>query len=562
MAKVNEFDAIVVGSGISGGWAAKELCEKGLKTLVLERGRKLDHITDYTNTNTPPWELKHRGKITQEDERIYPVQSKVYAFSEATKHLWIKDNENPFTVPEGQTFSWLRGDHVGGRSLMWGRQVYRWSDLDFEANAKDGYGVDWPIRYKDIAPWYDYVEKFIGVSGQKEGIPQLPDGQFLPPFEMNCVEKHVKKSLEATWTDRKLTIGRVANITTNHNGRVKCQKRNLCYRGCPYGAYFSTQSSTLPAAVATGNLTLQPNSMVESVIYDKGNNRASGVRVIDALTLEVTEYKAKVIFLCASTLGTTQVLLNSTSDRFSDGLANNSGQVGKNLMDHHYQLGAHGNFEEFESQYYFGGRPNGIYIPRFRNVHDKHPDFLRGYGYQGGARRAGWNSGIRNEGFGAEFKNSLTKPGSWAFGIGGWGETLPDERNKVTLNKEKLDKFGLPALHIDAKFRENEHNMRKDIKSSAAEIIENAGGKNVVEYEDEGIPGFCIHEMGTARMGHDPKTSVLNKWNQSHDINNLFITDGSFMTSSACQNPSITYMAMTARAVDYCVKEMKKGNIK
>ncbi len=562
MAKVNEFDAIVVGSGISGGWAAKELCEKGLKTLVLERGRKLDHITDYTNTNTPPWELKHRGKVTQEDERIYPVQSKVYAFSEATKHLWIKDNENPFTVPEGQTFSWLRGDHVGGRSLMWGRQVYRWSDLDFEANAKDGHGVDWPIRYKDISPWYDYVEKFIGVSGQKEGIPQLPDGQFLPPFEMNCVEKHVKKSMEATWADRKLTIGRVANITTNHNGRVKCQKRNLCYRGCPYGAYFSTQSSTLPAAVATGNLTLQPNSMVESVIYDKENNRASGVRVIDALTLEVTEYKAKVIFLCASTLGTTQVLLNSTNDQFSNGLANSSGQVGKNLMDHHYQLGAYGHFEEFESQYYFGGRPNGIYIPRFRNVHDKHPDFLRGYGYQGGARRAGWQSGTTKEGFGKDFKNSLTKPGPWAFGIGGWGETLPDERNKVTLNKEKLDKFGLPALHIDAKFRENEHNMRKDIKSSAAEIIENAGGKNVVEYEDEGIPGFCIHEMGTARMGRDPKTSVLNKWNQSHDINNLFITDGSFMTSSACQNPSITYMAMTARAVDYCVKEMKKGNIK
>ncbi len=562
MTKSNEFDAIVVGSGISGGWAAKELCEKGLKTLVLERGRKLDHITDYTNTNTPPWEFEHRGKITQEDERIYPVQSKVYAFSEATKHLWIKDNENPFTVPEGQTFSWLRGDHVGGRSLMWGRQVYRWSDLDFEANAKDGHGVDWPIRYKDIAPWYDYVERFIGVSGQKEGIPQLPDGQFLPPFEMNCVEKHVKKSMEATWADRKLTIGRVANITTNHNGRVKCQKRNLCYRGCPYGAYFSTQSSTLPAAIATGNLTLQPNSMVESVIYDKENNRASGVRVIDAITMEVTEYNAKVIFLCASTLGTTQVLLNSTTDRFSEGLANSSGQVGKNLMDHHYQLGAYGNFEEFENQYYFGGRPNGIYIPRFRNVHDKHPDFLRGYGYQGGARRAGWSSGTTKEGFGADFKNLLTKPGPWSFGIGGWGETLPDERNKVTLNEEKLDKFGLPALHIDAKFRENEHNMRKDIKSSAAEIIENAGGKNVVEYENEGIPGFCIHEMGTARMGHNPKTSVLNKWNQSHDINNLFITDGSFMASSACQNPSITYMAMTARAVDYCVKEMKKGNIK
>ncbi len=562
MTKTNEYDAIVVGSGISGGWAAKELCEKGLKTLMLERGKKLDHVIDYTNTNTPPWEFAHRDQPTQADKETYPIQSTVYAFKEATKHLWIKDLENPYTVPEGQPFSWIRGDHVGGRSLMWGRQVYRLSDLDFEANAKDGHGVDWPVRYKEIAPWYDYVEKFIGVSGQKEGLSQLPDGQFLPPFDMNCVEQHVKKSMEAKWPDRNLTIGRVANITQDHNGRIKCQKRNLCFRGCPYGSYFSTQSSTWPAAVATGNLTLQPDSMVESVIYNKEKDRASGVRVIDANTLEVTEYNAKVIFLCASTLGTTQILLNSANERFSDGLANNSGQLGLNLMDHHYRVGAYGTIEGFEDKYYFGGRPNGIYIPRFRNVHDQHPDFIRGYGCQGGARREGWHSGNQRKGFGADFKDSLTKPGPWSFGMGGWGETLPDERNKVTLNRDKLDKFGLPALHIDAKFRENEYNMRKDIKSSAAEIIENAGGKNVREYEAEGIPGFCIHEMGTARMGHDPKTSVLNKWNQSHDIKNLFITDGSFMTSSACQNPSLTYMAFTARAVDHCVKEIKKGNIR
>ena len=561
MAQSNEYDAIVVGSGISGGWAAKELCEKGLKTLVLERGKKLDHVTDYTTAMTPPWEFPHRGRATQDDLKTYPVQSTVYAFSEATKHLWIKDLENPYTVPEGQSFNWIRGDHVGGRSIMWARQVYRWSDIDFEANAKEGIGIDWPIRYKDIAPWYDHVERFIGVSGQKEGLPQLPDGQFLPPMEMNCVEKHVKKSIEEKWSDRKMTIGRVANITENHNGRTKCQHRNLCYRGCIYGGYFSSQSSTLPAAVATGNLTLKPNSMVESVLYDMDNDKASGVRVIDSVTMEVTEYKAKVIFLCASTLGTTQILLNSANNRFSDGLANSSGELGRNLMDHH-SGGAYAVFEGWEDKYFFGGRPNGIYIPRFRNISDKHDDFVRGYGYQGGARRLGWDRGNNKKKFGAEFKESLTKPGPWVFSLSGFGEMIPESGNKVTLNKDKVDKFGLPVLHIDAKYGKNENEMRKDYKKTAAEMLEVAGGINIQEYDGFSVPGAAIHEMGTARMGNDPKTSVLNKWNQSHDIKNLFITDGSFMTSSACQNPSITYMAMTARAVDYCVKELKKGNIK
>ena len=567
MANTNEFDAIVVGSGISGGWAAKELCEKGLKTLVLERGKKLDHVVDYTTTNMAPWEFKHHGKATQSDKEIYPIASTIYAFNEGTRYLWINEKENPYSTPEGQKYAWIRGDHVGGRSIMWGRQVYRLSDLDFGANAKDGHGVDWPVRYKEIAPWYDYVERHIGVSGQAEGYPQLPDGQFLPPMEMTCVEKHVKKSMEAKWSDRKMTIGRTANITQNHNGRVKCQHRNLCYRGCPYGAYFSSQSSTLPAAVATGNLTLQPNSMVQSVMYDMENDRASGVSVIDSVTQEVTEYKAKVIFLCASTLGTTHILLNSANERFSEGLANSSGEVGQNLMDHHYRVGAYGKFEGFEDQYYFGGRPNGIYIPRFRNISNQHPDFIRGYGYQGGSGREGWASGRfgfggSKKGFGAEFKAAMTKPGPWTFSLGAWGETLPDKRNKVTLNHKVLDKFGLPTLYIDAKIRENEYSMRKDMKASAVEILESAGGKNVMPFEAEDIPGFCIHEMGTVRMGKDPKTSVLNGWNQSHDIKNLFITDGSFMTSSACQNPSLTYMAFTARAVDYCVKEMKKGNIK
>ena len=562
MADSNTYDAIVIGSGISGGWAAKELCEKGLKTLVLEKGRELEHITDYTTANTPPWDFKHRGKKTQEDKENYPIQSQVYAFNEGTRHLWINDKENPYSTPEGRPYNWIRGNHVGGRSIMWGRQVYRWGDLDFEANAKEGIEIDWPVRYKDIAPWYDYVEKYIGVSGQKEGLPQIPDGQFLPPMEMNCVEKHFKQAVEEKWPDRRITIGRVANLTQDHNGRTKCQRRDLCYRGCPFGAYFSSQSSTLPAAAATGNMTLKPNSIVESILYDNKNDRASGVRVLDAITGDVTEYKAKVIFLNASTLGTTQILLNSANNRFSEGLANSSGALGKYLMDHHYVAGARCEFDGWEDEYYFGGRPTRVYVPRFRNIHDKHPDFIRGYGFQGAAERDGWERGAMQKGIGADFKESLTKPGPWKFSFTGFGETLPYETNKVTLNKDKLDKYGLPTLFIDAVYNENENNMRKDYKHTAAEMLEAAGGKNVEEYDKGNIPGFGIHEMGTARMGHDPKTSVLNKWNQCHDISNLFITDGSFMTSSACQNPSLTYMAFTARAVDYCVKELKKGNIK
>ena len=562
MADSNTYDAIVIGSGISGGWAAKELCEKGLKTLVLEKGRELEHITDYTTANTPPWDFKHRGKKTQEDKENYPIQSQVYAFNEGTRHLWINDKENPYSTPEGRPYNWIRGNHVGGRSIMWGRQVYRWGDLDFEANAKEGIEIDWPVRYKDIAPWYDYVEKYIGVSGQKEGLPQIPDGQFLPPMEMNCVEKHFKQAVEEKWPDRRITIGRVANLTQDHNGRTKCQRRDLCYRGCPFGAYFSSQSSTLPAAAATGNMTLKPNSIVESILYDNENDRASGVRVLDAITGNVTEYKAKVIFLNASTLGTTQILLNSANNRFSEGLANSSGALGKYLMDHHYVAGARCEFDGWEDEYYFGGRPTRVYVPRFRNIHDKHPDFIRGYGFQGAAERDGWERGAMQKGIGADFKESLTKPGPWKFSFTGFGETLPYETNKVTLNMDKLDKYGLPTLFIDAVYNENENNMRKDYKHTAAEMLEAAGGKNVEEYDKGNIPGFGIHEMGTARMGHDPKTSVLNKWNQCHDISNLFITDGSFMTSSACQNPSLTYMAFTARAVDYCVKELKKGNIK
>ncbi|MFK7932632.1 MAG: GMC oxidoreductase [Saprospiraceae bacterium] len=559
----NTYDAIVVGSGITGGWAAKELSEKGLKTLVLERGKKLDHVADYPHNNTAPFQFEFRGQVTPEVKKDYPVQSKVYAFNAGTKDYWVKDTEHPYTTPDDKPFSWIRGYHVGGRSLMWGRQVYRWSDLDFSANQKDGHGVDWPIRYADIAPWYDYVENYIGVSGQKEGLPQLPDGQFLPPMEMNAVEKHVKQSIEGKWSDRNMTIGRAANLTQNHNGRSACQHRNLCYRGCPFSAYFSSQSSTLPAAAKTGNMTLRPNSVVESVIYDDKTNRASGVRVIDAVTGETTEYFAKVVFLCASTLGSTWILLNSKNGQFENGMANSSGALGKYLMDHHYRLGARANIDGFDDRYYFGGRPNGIYVPRFRNVNEQRKDYLRGFGFQGSASRAGWERGNWNGEFGADFKNKLHQPGDWSMNLLGFGECLPYAENNVRLNPEVKDVHGLPTLFIDGKFRENEDRMREDIKATAAEMLEAAGAKDIQVYDqkEDYVLGGGIHEMGTARMGRDPKTSVLNKWNQTHDIPNLFVTDGACMTSASCVNPSLTYMALTARAVNYAVEQLKKGNL-
>ena len=559
MQNSNTFDAIVIGSGISGGWAAKELTEKGLKTLVLERGRNLEHVKGYTTTNLPPWKFEHRGHATEQDKKDYYVQHTVYAFNEGTRDYWVKDTEHPYTTPDDQPFRWIRGYHLGGRSIMWGRQSYRLSDLDFEANAKDGHGIDWPIRYKDIAPWYDHVESFAGISGKAEGLAQLPDGKFLPPMDMTCVEEHIKNAMEETWSDRMMTIGRVANLTQAHNGRSACQYRNLCYRGCPYSAYFSSQSATLPAAADTGNLTLKTDSVVVSINYDPDTNRASGVQVLDTKTGETTEYTAKIIFLCASTLGSTWLLLNSANQHFPEGLANSSGTLGHYLMDHHYRVGASAEFEGFDDKYYTGTRPNGIYIPRFRNVNDAHPDFVRGYGFQGSATRQGWTRGVNTIGFGADFKEKMMKPGPWSMRLTGFGECLPYFENKVELNQEVKDVHGLPTLHISAKFRDNEYAMRKDIAKTAVEIFEAAGAKNITAYDHSDIPGFGIHEMGTARMGNDPKTSVLNKWNQSHDIPNLFITDGSCMTSSACQNPSLTYMALTARAADYAVKQLKEG---
>ncbi|MCK5468630.1 MAG: GMC family oxidoreductase [Cyclobacteriaceae bacterium] len=560
MLKDNTYDAIVIGSGITGGWAAKELTEKGLKTLVLERGRNVAHIKDYPTANLPPWKFQHRGFDTRATKDQYPVQCTNYAFNESTMHFYVNDRENPFSHPENKPFRWIRGYQVGGKSLLWGRETYRFSDLDFEANLRDGAGVDWPIRYKDIAPWYDYVEKFVGISGSRENIAQLPDGQFLPPMEMNCVEQEVKINIEKHWSDRKLIMGRGAHLTKTHHGRGPCQHRNNCERGCPYGGYFSSNSATLPVAQTTGNLTMRPFSIVHSVIYDEKKDKATGVRVLDAETGNMQEFYARIIFMNASTLNTTWILLNSATPRFSDGLANSSGVLGHYLMDHHKNLGAEGTWEGYEDRMDFGYRPILLTIPRFRNVKEQHPDFIRGYQIYGSANREGWWR-QSEPGFGANYKKEISKPGPWKMNLSAYGECLPYYENKAEMNHEVKDRWGLPTLKISCVFKENEQAMRKDMLAQSVEMLEVAGLKDVTPVDGENIPGFSIHEMGTARMGRDPKTSVLNKHNQCHDIPNLFITDGAAMTSSACQNPSLTYMALTARACDYAVREMKKGNL-
>ncbi len=556
----NTYDAIVIGSGISGGWAAKELTEKGLKTLLLERGRNIEHVKDYPTAMMRVWEFPHRGRLTTDMKASHPVQKRDYPYNEFAPDLWVNDLDCPYT--EVKRFDWYRGFHVGGRSLMWGRQSYRWSEFDFEANAKDGIAVDWPIRYADVAPWYDYVERFIGVNGSVEGLPQLPDGQFLPPMEMNCVEKDVAARLKAHYGGKRaMVMGRSANLTQPHNGRGTCQYRNLCARGCPFGAYFSTQSSTLPAAVATGNLTLRPFSIVNRILYDKDKKRASGVLVIDAETNQSIEYKAKVVFVCASTLASAFILLNSVDESFPDGIGNTSGQLGHNLMDHHFRCGASAKVDGYEDKYYYGRRPNGIYIPRFRNLFGDKRDYIRGFGYQGGASREGWAREVAELNIGGEFKDALCEPGQWSMGIGGFGEMLPYYENRVFIDKSKQDKWGQPVLAIDCELKENEKKMRVDMVNDAAEMLEVAGFKKINTYDNGSFPGMAIHEMGTARMGRDPKTSVLNRWNQMHDVPNVFVTDGSCMTSAACQNPSLTYMALTARAADFAVSELKKGNL-
>jgi choline dehydrogenase-like flavoprotein len=564
------YDAIVVGSGITGGWAAKELTEKGLHTLLIERGRDVVHRKDYVTEHKPSWEFPLRDarlSVGTKGAQDYPIQARTGQFRESNKHFFMQDKKNPYI--EDKPFTWIQGDQVGGKSLIWGRQVYRWSDLDFEANLRDGHGVDWPIRYADIAPWYSYVERFIGVSGEKLGLPQLPDGEFQPPMEMNAGEKFVKAGVERAFPDRHVTIGRVAILTQPLNGRLPCHYCGPCERGCSTGSYFSSQSSTLPAARATGRLTVLPNSIVHSVLYDAHKNRVTGVRVVDAVTKATREYQARVVFLCASTLATTRLLLHSTSARFPTGLANSSGVLGRYLMDHHFLAGAHGEIDGLLDHYYQGNRPNGIYVPRFRNLGDDatRREYVRGFGYQGGAGRQGWGRGDSGRGFGVELKRRLHDPGAWSFAMTGFGECVPRQDNYVEL-ADKTDDFGIPQLKIHCTWGDNELAMRKDMAAAAAEMLEAAGCKNVRTYDayrggDQlgAEPGFAIHEMGTARMGRDPKTSVLNAYNQAHDVPNLFVTDGACMASSSCVNPSITYMALTARACDYAVGELKAGNI-
>ena len=559
------YDAIVIGSGISGGWAAKELTEKGLKTLVLERGRELPHVSGYTTATKDPWEFQYRGRVALRELGLYSLdEGRGARFgNEAANGFFLSEVKNPYI--EKRPFRWTRAAVKGGRSLLWGRQSYRFNREDFEANAKEGVGVDWPIRYDDIAPWYTYAERFAGICGQKEGLDVLPDGEFLPPHDYNCVEQHFKKEVTSK-TGRPVTIGRTAHLTkptAEHLalGRGQCMARNRCERGCPYGAYFSSQAATLPAAERTGNLTLLVDKIVSEIIYDEKMGKASGVRVVNQNTKKAEEYFAKIIFVNAGSMASTAILLNSKSSRFPNGLGNDSGELGHNLMDHHLLAGANAQVEGFEDKYYFGRRPNGIYIPRYRNWGNDKRDYLRGFGYQGGGGRSGWNRGSGTPGFGAEFKETITQPGGWHFGLHGFGEILPRHENRMYLHPTEKDAYGLPVIVFDAAIGENEHKMRIDMANDAAEMLEAAGFKDVSPYNRQYDVGNAIHEMGTARMGRDPKTSVLNAHNQMHGCKNVFVTDGACMTSSSCVNPSLTYMALTARAADYAVGELKKGNV-
>jgi choline dehydrogenase-like flavoprotein len=558
------YDAIVIGTGISGGWAAKELTEKGLKTLVLDRGRMVEH-GDYPTAMKAPWELPYADEPTQEDIRRHPVHTRpsFYGIKQSTKHWFVDDLDNPYE--ETKPFDWFRGYQVGGRSLMWGRQSYRFSPMDFEANGKDGVGVDWPIRYDDLAPWYDYVEEFIGVSGDTDHLAQLPDGQYLPPMELNAVEKDFREKL-ASKLGRRLIIGRTANLSAplKHDKspqRAPCQYRNLCMRGCPYGAYFSSNSSTLPSAQRTGNMTMVANAIVHELIYDNAKGKATGVRVLNAETGQQTDYFARIIFVCASTFGTAHLLLNSTSSRFPNGFGNDSGEVGHNIMDHVFGSGAGALVDGHEDRYYTGRRPNGFYIPRYRNIGNDKRGYLRGFGFQGGASRQDWTRLVDEPLLGDELKRAAQAPGQWRIGMTGFGEMLPSHANHVTLDRNRKDKYGLPLLNFDAAHGENEIRMEKDIMNDAVEMLTAAGYRNVTPYKTKANVGAGIHEMGTARMGRDPKTSVLNSWNQMHACKNVFVTDGSCMASSACQNPSLTYMALTARAASHAVEELKRGNI-
>ena len=562
--KAQTFDAIVIGSGISGGWAAKELTGKGLRTLVLERGREVKHVTDYPTTMKQPWEFEHRGQLTKEMRDANPIISKCYAFYEGTEQFFVKDAEHPYV--QEKPFDWIRGYQTGGKSLMWARQTQRWSEFDFEGPARDGFAVDWPIRYADLAPWYSYVEKFAGISGNKDGLPNLPDGEFLPPHEMNCVEKHFTQAVAKNYTDRHIIMGRAAHLTQPKQihfdqGRGTCQHRTICERGCPYGGYFSSNSSTLPWAARTGKMTLRPHSVVHSIIYDEKKGKASGVRVIDANTKEMIEYYAKIIFVNAAALNSNLILLNSTSSRFPNGLGNDSGLLGKYVAFHNYRATINAEYEGYLDSMTDGRRPNSPYIPRFRNVFKQETDFLRGYaaGFSAGRYERDDRSGL-----GEDLKKGILNPylnNVWSVGSHMMGETIPKENNYVALDKNMKDPWGIPQLKISVDYDDNDVKMTKDYFDQLSEMFTKAGFKNIRTNDSNRTPGLDIHEMGGVRMGRDPKTSLLNKWNALHSCKNVFVTDGASMTSTSTQNPSLTYMALTARAADYAVKEMKKGNL-
>lgn len=555
-----DFDAIVVGSGISGGWAAKELTEKGLKTLLLERGREIEHIRDYQGEHQPPWHYEFRNYGDRKlYERDYPIQSSFGWFDEHNRQFWNNDRLNPYVVDESKPFHWVRGDILGGRSVLWGRQCYRWSDLDFEANQRDGYGIDWPIRYRDIAPWYSYVERFAGISGRAEGLPQLPDGEFLKPMPMNSVEQHVKAAIEKSFPGRMMTIGRVAVLTEPHNGRGACHYCGPCSRGCSVSAYFCSLTSTLPAAKATGLLTIRPDSVVERLDTDRRTGLITSVSVVDAKTRERVRFSSRMVFLCASTVGSTQILLNSSSERHPNGLANGSGALGRYLMDHTFATRVSGTIPGFLDRDTIGARPNGIYIPRFRNLdgQDRDSEFLRGYGFQGAASRLDWRRDV--PGFGKGLKDELTRPGPWTMHLGGFGEILPYAENRMLLDQKKVDRFGIPQVRFEVEYKDNEKKMIDDIMARGREMLKAAGATDIQADPGPMIMGRGVHEMGTARMGKEPSRSVLNGWNQAHEVPNLFVTDGSCMTSASCVNPSITYMAITARAANHAAELLRAG---
>lgn len=563
MSTINSFDAIVIGSGISGGWAAKEFCEKGLKTLVLERGRNVEHKKDYPTVTSAPWEMPHRNKIPLADKLENPVVNKCYAYKEDTAHFFVKDTEHPYI--QEKPFDWVRGYQVGGKSLIWARQTQRWSKYDFEGPGRDGFAVDWPIRYDDIDPWYSYVERFVGISGNKDGVDTLPDGEFLPPWEMNCVEKEIRERIVAEFKDRHVMIGRCAHLTQpqEHHlqqGRGQCMARNQCYRGCPFGAYFSSNSSTLPAAAATGNLTLRPDSVVHSIIYDDQKGKVTGVRIVDRNTKEVSEYFAKVIFLNAAALNSNLILLNSKSARFPNGLGNDNGLLGKFIAFHNYRGNISASYEGHEDSYYFGRRPTAVMMPNFRNVKSQDTDFLRGYMTFYTAGRGGWG-GAGDAPFGEEFKEKNSVPGPWGVFMMMQGETIPKETNFVSLSDTEKDEWGIPLLKIKVDYDENDEKILRDFFEQGTAMLEKAGCKNIRTSDSMQAPGLDIHEMGGVRMGKDPETSLLNGWNQMHLCKNVFVTDGACMTSTGTQNPSITYMALTARAVDYAVKSLKEGSL-